>query len=247
MILNIYKPKNWTSFDVVAKTRGIIREFESKKVKVGHAGTLDPLATGVLIVLTHNDTKKQSEFMKMAKEYKAKIALGAYSDTYDLEGKLHFSDLEFNLPQLETRIHQILPDFIGEIEQTVPFYSAVKVGGKALYKKARSGEILENELPVKRINIYSIEILNFEYEQFSQFNVKLPVLTCKINCSSGTYIRSIANDLGVALGTKAVLTDLERTKVGEFSINNAININDLKTKISELHAQQLPSQFEKSR
>lgn len=243
MIINVYKPKDWTSFDVVAKVRGIFRELEGKKVKVGHAGTLDPLASGVLIVLTHNDTKRQQEFMQMEKEYRAEIAFGVWSETYDLEGSLQ-TDENFlrsiaDLSELESKINAVLNDFTGEIEQTVPPYSAVKVAGKALYKKARAGMTYEIQLPVKRITIYDIHLESLAMGSVSDYghSYELPVLTATIRCSSGTYIRSLAHDLGIAVGTKAVLAGLERTCIGEYSISDSVKIEELKARISGSHAQ----------
>lgn len=134
MILNVYKPTGWTSFDVVAKARGILKER-----KIGHAGTLDPLAEGVLILLTGNDTKKQQEIMKQRKQYKAKIAFGAFSTTFDLEQTPRVFPLDRK--NLEERVKQALPSFIGEIEQTIPPFSAKKVAGKRMYETARKGNI----------------------------------------------------------------------------------------------------------
>ncbi len=215
MLLNIYKPKNWTSFDVVAKLRGILGIK-----KIGHAGTLDPLAEGVLIVLTEGDTKKQDELMHRDKEYKAKIAFKIDSPTYDLEGPVEFLD---HAPTKE-QIINCIPKFIGDIEQTVPPYSAVKVKGKPLYKMARRNELSEAELPVKKVKIFSIDIMDFKDEpvEVNSKSIKLPVLTCIVKCSSGTYIRSLAHDLG------GVLVELIRTRVGEFRIEDAVRLEDLK-------------------
>lgn len=234
MILNIYKPKNWTSFDVVAKLRKSLRTK-----KIGHAGTLDPLAEGVLIVLTDSDTKKQNEFMKLEKEYLAKIAFGVDSPTYDLEGALTFDKQAFNkkvsLKGLQKKLNEALPKYIGQIEQKVPPYSAVKVKGQRLYKKARKREITESELPTKHVQIYEIKqillrnisLKNEKISELEGITQTLPVLTCSITCSSGTYIRSLAHDLGKEVGTGAVLVDLIRTRIGEFKIEDSQKLEDL--------------------
>lgn len=209
VILNIYKEKSWTSFDVVAKVRGILGEK-----KVGHAGTLDPLAEGVLIVLTGKDTKKQSTFMKMEKEYVAEIVLGFDSDTYDLESELRF----IGIPKF--KIEEEIKKYVGKIKQKVPPYSAVKVRGQRLYKKARSGNINKDELPIKEITIHSIDILEQgEVEIGSRI---VPTAKLRICCGSGTYIRSLAHDLG------GVLTGLVRTKVGDYKVEDAIKVSEVK-------------------
>ena len=219
MILNIYKPKNWTSFDVVKKVKNVVGAK-----KAGHAGTLDPLAEGVLIVLTDSDTKKQDSFMKTTKEYKCEIGFGAESPTYDLEGELTFQ----KLPTKETlakKLDDLLPSYKGEIDQTVPPYSAKKVGGKPLYKKARAGTLGDMPLPNK-----TVEILDFAIDSLEEQKVlgqSLLVLKCTITCSSGTYVRSIAHDLGKDLGVGGVLLKLMRTKVGDFTVEESKKIEEL--------------------
>lgn len=214
MILNVYKPKTWTSFDVVAKLRGVL-----KTKKMGHAGTLDPLAEGVLLILTEKDTKRQNELMNSVKEYKAKIAFGIESPTYDLEGPVTQTKA---IPSKEL-VLQKLKNFMGEIDQQVPPYSAVKVDGKRLYKKARAGKIEQDELPVRKVHIHEIVVNSFENEsiQLEGKPVKLPTLNCTITCSSGTYIRSIAHDLG------GVLAGLVRTKVGEYKVEDSKTLESL--------------------
>jgi tRNA pseudouridine55 synthase len=208
MILNVYKEKGWTSFDVVAKVRGML----GKKRKVGHAGTLDPLAEGVLIVLTDEDTKKQNEFMNLKKEYQAKIAFGITTPTYDLEVLPDVSDKQLGLEEIKKLLTDLLPKYIGEIDQKVPGFSAVKVDGKRLYKQARSGDIDEDKLPVKRVTIYNIKVLDSGNESIeTKEGIKeFPVITIKVECSSGTYIRSLAHDLGNDLGTGALLVPLRK-------------------------------------
>jgi len=216
MILNIYKEKGWTSFDVVAKLRGILGTK-----KIGHAGTLDPLAEGVLVVLTDKDTKRQEEFMKMEKEYIAEIAFGATSPSYDLETSLEFTNKAVNLDKLE----KVLSKYKGEIKQQVPAYSAVKVGGNPLYKKARKGNVDESELPIKTVTINDIEFVETKEEVFE--GNTLPVAKIKINCSKGFYVRSLANDLGKDLGCGGVLVSLKRTKVGEYLLNESKKVNEV--------------------
>lgn len=225
MILNVYKEKGWTSFDVVAKIRGML----GKKRKVGHAGTLDPLAEGVLIVLTDEDTKKQNEFMSLKKEYEAEIAFGITTPTYDLEVLPNVSDKQLSLDEVKKLLKDVLPKYIGEIDQKVPSYSAVKVEGKRLYKQARSGKISEDKLPVRRVTIYDIKIENFGTKSIETKDgtKEYPTVTMKIECSSGTYIRSLAHDLGNNLNMGAVLCSLVRTKIGDFKLSESKKITKL--------------------
>lgn len=227
MIVNIYKPKNWTSFDVVAKVKSVLTEKRGKsgkKAKVGHAGTLDPLAEGVLIILTDEDTKKQSEIVGLEKEYLSKIAFGARSESYDLEKELEFSDVEIDLGDLEKRLNRLLPKYIGEIDQTVPPYSAAKVEGKRLYSIARKKKIPREDLPVKKVEIFDIEVHSFKYEEIVGYKERLPVLTVTVRCGKGTYVRSLAHDLGEDLGVGGVLVGLTRTKVGDYDVKDAVKI-----------------------
>jgi len=216
--LNVYKEKDWTSFDVVAKIRGLLGG--GRKRKVGHAGTLDPLAEGVLIILTDEDTKKQQEFMELEKEYVCEISFGATSPTYDLEGPLSYKDIPRDL-DIEKELETLLSKYMGELEQRVPPYSAVKVQGKPLYKKAREGQLVESELPFKKVTVYNIEKLGFYQKD------NLPTINLKINCSRGTYIRSLAHDLGEDLGVGGVLSSLVRTRVGDYTVETAKKVNEL--------------------
>ena len=216
MILNVYKEKNWTSFDVVAKVRSML----GKKTKVGHAGTLDPLAEGVLIVLTDNDTKKQNNFMSMDKEYLAEISFGASSTTFDLEGEITYLNIPEDMDIL-SEFKGIMKKYLGEIDQTVPYYSAVKVKGKKLYELARKNKPVD-KLPKKKVKINSIEILDF----YTKDN--LPTVKLLINCSKGTYIRSLANDIGEDLGVGGILVNLVRTKVGIYTAEESVKISELK-------------------
>lgn len=226
MIINVYKEKNWTSFDVVAKIRGILRKNRNtKKVKVGHAGTLDPLAEGVLLILTDEDTKKQSELMGQEKEYEAVVGFGVTSPTYDMEGNLNIQGLPEGF-DLENLLPEAISKYVGDIEQTVPPYSAVKVDGKALYKSAREGKVDQIELPTRKVSIYEIEILKYEVYS-NEMGIKIPTATLRIRCGKGTYIRSLVHDLGEDLGVGAVLMKLVRTKVGNYTSEEAKKISEL--------------------
>ena len=206
--LNIYKPEGWTSFDVVAKLRKIANIRQ-----IGHAGTLDPFATGVLPVCIGKATKL-IEYLPDDKEYIATVQFGANTDTYDLDGEIVET---FDKKILQSDFENILKFFEGEIEQTPPIYSAIKVDGKKLYEYARSGQ--DVDLKPRKVVIYKIKSLDFNYErQFAKILVR---------CSKGTYIRSIAYDLGVKLGCGGHLTALERTKAGMFELGKAVKIEDL--------------------
>jgi tRNA pseudouridine55 synthase len=225
MILIINKPKDWTSADVVAYIKS-----RSGFKKVGHSGTLDPLATGVLVVLTNNDTKRQDKIMLTQKEYIGDISFGASSPTYDLEGDLLFSDNNINVDDLKNSLADVLKGFTGEYEQEVPPYSAVKVQGKKLYDIARKNNHTSDMiLPRKLVNVEVIEILEIFDKKIKKNDEYLvfPTAKLRIVCSSGFYVRSLANDLGKALDTYALLTDLVRTKVGQYHIENAKEIKDL--------------------
>ena len=202
-VLLIDKPLHWTSFDVVRKLRSILQVK-----KIGHAGTLDPLATGLLIVCTGKFTKKINEFMSQEKEYTGTITLGAVTPTYDLES-LPEQHKDFSFVTTALLQKATLP-FIGDIEQIPPAYSAIKKDGVALYELARRGVEVKTE--PRKININKFEITN----------IALPVIEFKVICSTGTYIRSLANDFGAALGCGAYLSSLRRTRIGEFTADKAI-------------------------
>jgi tRNA pseudouridine55 synthase len=206
-VLLIDKPLEWTSFDVVRKIRNTI-----KIKKVGHAGTLDPLATGLLIVCTGKFTKKINEYMAREKEYTGTFTLGAVTPTFDLEsepGNFHPID---NIT--EGVIIETSKKFIGEIMQVPPIHSAIKQKGKPVYLMARKGmEVM--------IEPRKITILNFDITAIS-----LPTISFKVVCTTGTYIRSLANDFGAALGCGAFLSSLCRTRIGEFSLKDAMTIDD---------------------
>lgn len=206
LILN--KPKTWTSFDVVAKIRG---KFKVKKV--GHTGTLDPMATGVLVLCLGKATKLVQSLTGVDKEYIGEVTLGATSNTDDAEGEIveQSNTRPVSLEQIQT----ILKEFEGEIFQTPPQFSAKKVNGKRAYAMARKGQ--EVELKPVQIRINSIEILDYQW----------PKLTLKIDCGKGTYIRSIARDIGEKLGVGGYLSALERTRVGQYSIEQAKSIEEV--------------------
>ena len=212
-VLLIDKPLHWTSFDVVRKLRGILQIR-----KIGHAGTLDPLATGLLIVCTGKFTKKINEFMAQRKEYTGHITLGAVTPTFDLESEpeqfKEWADLT------EELILQTTQQFTGAIEQLPPIYSAIKKDGVALYELARKGiEVIPKP---RNVTIHSFEITS----------INLPVIAFKVVCSTGTYIRSLANDFGAVLGCGGYLSSLRRTKIGDFEASNAIDLEELMKEMS---------------
>lgn len=204
-VININKPMDWTSFDVVRKVK-----YTTRIKKVGHAGTLDPFATGVLIVLTGKNTKRQNEFMDMPKTYEAKIMLGQQTDTGDRTGEVVESQ---EIPALtEENVLAVLSGFIGDIDQIPPMYSAKKVNGKTLYKLARKGQTVERN--PSRITIYAIDLLSLEADS----------MNLRVHCGRGTYIRVLAEDIGKALGTVAHVEELSRTAIGDYRIEDALSI-----------------------
>ena len=217
-VLLIDKPIDWTSFDVVKKIRVLC-----KIPKVGHAGTLDPLATGLLIVCTGKFTKKINEYMSMEKEYTGSITLGAITPTYDLESEPQdFKPYEHIT--IETIQQLINEQFTGEVKQIPPMFSAIKKDGDPLYLAARKGITLDIE--PRTITIKEFEITKLE----------LPKVYFRIECTTGTYIRSIANDLGKALGTGGYLSSLCRTRIGEFNNSDAISVKEFEEQIKKLRA-----------
>jgi tRNA pseudouridine55 synthase len=212
-LLLIDKSSRWTSFDVVAKVRGIIKkETGQKKPKVGHTGTLDPLATGLLVLTLGSYCKRAGEFSKLDKTYEVTMKLGENSVTGDEEGiKTQVSDRQPDLAKIEGTIQQ----FTGEIEQIPPAYSAIKVNGQRAYKLARVGK--EVTLDPRKITIYEITDVKYEYPEVK--------FTAKV--SSGTYIRSLVEDIGRELGTGAYMSNLRRTHVGKFDIKSSIGIEKL--------------------
>ncbi len=212
-ILYIDKPLHWSSFDAVKRIRGmLVRRLKIKKIKVGHAGTLDPLATGVMIVCTGKATKRIDELQAHVKEYIATIALGATTPSFDLETEI---DETFPTEHISRElVEEVLAQFTGEIQQVPPAFSACKVDGKRAYKMARKGH--EVELKPKLLVIDEIELL--EYSQES--------ITIRVVCSKGTYIRALARDIGKALNSGGHLTALRRTRVGNVSIEQCLSVDD---------------------
>ena len=214
-VLLINKPLEWTSFDVVQKLRYII-----KIKKIGHAGTLDPLATGLLIICTGKFTKKINEYMAQEKEYAGTFTLGATTPTYDLESEPenfkpfdHITEEEIKSASLQ---------FTGEIEQIPPAHSAIKVGGKRVYELARQGK--EVKLEPRKVTIKEFEIVKIE----------LPLIHFRVVCTTGTYIRSLAKDYGEALGCGAYLSSLCRTRIGEYLVTDAQTTHDIQEKMKRL-------------
>ncbi len=219
-IIAVDKPLGWTSFDAVKRLRGAIqRRLHLKKFKVGHAGTLDPLATGVLIVCTGRATRRIDTLQTGEKEYVATIRLGATTPSFDLETEI---DAEYPYEHISREsIEEILPRFTGHILQVPPVFSAVKVDGKRAYNLARKGK--EVELKAKPLEIKEMELLDFE----------LPYFKLRIVCSKGTYIRALARDLGMALGSGAHLTGLRRTRVGDICEADCLGVDEAVKKIME--------------
>ena len=210
-IILVDKPAGISSFGVVAKIRRELKDEFGHKVKVGHTGTLDPFATGLLILLSGKMTKKSNEFLKLDKIYEAEMKLGFVSTTGDPEGEVtEYSSQKIKPTKAE--IESCINSFIGEIDQTVPKFSAVKINGERAYKLARSGA--DFETPTRKVIIFRIEILDYSY----------PTLKIRCHVSSGTYIRTLAEDIGKKLGTGAYLTALRRTKIGDFRIEDAKQI-----------------------
>ncbi|MDC6365453.1 MULTISPECIES: tRNA pseudouridine(55) synthase TruB [Flavobacteriaceae] len=207
-ILLIDKPLEWSSFQAVNALKWAIRKkFGLKKIKIGHAGTLDPLATGLLIICTGKFTKKIPELQGQVKEYTGTFTLGATTPSYDLETEV---DQTYPIEQLtEAAIYEATNQFLGEIDQIPPIFSALKKDGKRLYELAREGKEVE-------IKSRKIEILEFEITK-----IHLPKVDFRVVCSKGTYIRSLAHDFGRALESGAHLSSLRRTKIGDFNVNNA--------------------------
>jgi tRNA pseudouridine55 synthase len=220
-ILNLDKPLGWSS----AKVCNTVRRLSSG-AKVGHAGTLDPLATGVLVVCLGTATKRIAGFMDASKSYRAEIDLSAFSTTDDAEGDR--TPVDVGVVPSESRIREVLDEgFVGEIEQAPPLYSAVKIDGHRAYKLARAGTEFQTRTKMVRVDSITIDAYSW------------PQLVLTIDCGKGTYIRSIARDLGKALGTGGMLTGLIRTRVGEHTVEKAMSVDDLPRDASEWTAQLL--------
>jgi len=218
-ILLINKPLGWTSFDVVKKIKNLIRtKYSLKKIKVGHAGTLDPLASGLLIVCTGKFTKRISELQGQAKIYTGDITLGGTTPSYDLETEV---DVKFETNHIsEELIKETTSQFTGEIDQKPPIFSALKRGGERLYEKARRGESIEIES--RKVSVHSFGITSIE----------MPKVSFEIKCSKGTYIRSIAYDFGLALNSGAHLSKLCRTAIGDYQLADALDVSDFEKQLN---------------
>lgn len=210
-VLLFDKPLHWTSFQVVNKVRWLIKQkFGLKKIKVGHAGTLDPLATGLVILCTGKATKTIESLMGQTKVYTGEFTLGATTPSYDMETEV---DETYAISHInQEQIDKVLPQFQGEIMQRPPIFSALKKEGKRLYEFARKGE--EVDIPKRQVHIDNFEILENN----------LPTLKFKVQCSKGTYIRSLAYDFGKALDSGAYLSELRRTQIGDYQVENALSI-----------------------
>lgn len=219
-ILLFDKPYDWTSFDLVNKVRSKLKHTTGKKnIKVGHAGTLDPLATGLMIVCTGKATKQIDQLTGLDKEYIATIELGATTPTYDLESLV---DERFPTDHITRELLEAtLQTFLGDTEQMPPIFSAIKVKGEKAYELARRGEKVE--LKSRPIKLHELEILEFEGNQ----------LVLRVSCSKGTYIRSLAHDIGKALNSGAHLTDLKRTRIGNFSLENAWQLKNFEANLQK--------------
>jgi len=218
-VLLIDKPLTWSSFQAVNKVKWALKKHLGlKKLKVGHAGTLDPLATGLLIICTGKFTKRIPELQGMVKEYTGTFYLGATTPSYDLETEINETFPTEHIT--EALLQETVQQFLGEIDQKPPVFSAIKKDGKRLYEHARKGE--EVEIAARKTTIYEFELTR----------IALPEVDFRVVCSKGTYIRSLAYDYGVALNSGAHLTALRRTKIGEFDVVNAISPNDFEDSIT---------------
>ena len=210
-VILIDKPQGMTSFGVVARLRRVLSNQAGKKVKVGHTGTLDPFATGLMIIVTGKKCREAETFTKLDKWYEAEIILGKNSSTGDPEGEV--TDVSDYEPSLE-EVQWVIGQFVGKIEQTPPIFSAIKINGERAYKLAREGKLVET--PKRVIEIYSLELLAYEY----------PKLKIRTHVSSGTYIRTLAVDIGEKLGTGAYCENLRRTKIANYPIDQAKTLAD---------------------
>jgi tRNA pseudouridine55 synthase len=220
-ILLIDKPLHWTSFQAVNKMKWVLKsKLGLKKIKIGHAGTLDPLATGLLIVCTGKFTKRIPELQGQAKEYTGTFYIGATTPSYDLETEIDQAfPIDHITPEL---IHETVKQFLGEIDQKPPIYSAIKKDGVRLYEHARAGETVE--IAFRKTTVHEFEITR----------IALPEVNFRIACSKGTYIRSLAYDFGKALESGAHLTVLRRTKIGDYSVENGISPETFERSVAEV-------------
>lgn len=213
-LILVNKPLDWTSFDVVNKLRYTIsRYLDVKKIKVGHAGTLDPLATGLLIIAVGKYTKKLQNLQNLRKSYEGSIKFGVSTNTYDAEGD-EIPGGDISKMDIDD-VKNILPNFVGEIMQVPPLYSAIKIKGQKAYSVARRGK--ELDIPARPVTIFDLEVENKAW----------PIIDFSVECSKGTYIRSLAHDMGTTLGCGAYLTRLVRTSIGTYHLRNAWCLEDL--------------------
>jgi tRNA pseudouridine55 synthase len=210
-IILIDKLANMTSFGVVARVRRILTERNGKKIKVGHTGTLDPFATGLMILVVGKECKNANHYSKLDKTYEATIRLGQTSTTGDPEGEI--TEVS-NVAPSQNEVKAALRKFTGKITQSPPIYSAIKIGGQRAYKLARKGEKID--MPKRQVVIYSLELLDYSY----------PELKIKAKVSSGTYIRSLAEDIGTLLGTGAYCSQLRRTEIDKWQVSEAKKLSD---------------------
>ena len=221
-VLLIDKPLEWTSFDAVNKIRWLIRQKYKIKLKVGHAGTLDPLATGLLIICTGKFTKRIDEFQAQEKEYTGTFVIGATTPSFDLE---HEIDQRYPVAHItDEMIRETAVKFTGDIEQIPPMFSAIKVDGKRAYKSARKGE--ETIMPARQVNVREFEITRIERKE------EAIEIDFRVSCSKGTYIRSLARDFGTELNSGAYLSALRRTRIGNFKVEDAMTIEGFNLLIS---------------
>lgn len=211
-ILLIDKPSDMTSFGVVARVRRVLSQAAGKKVKVGHTGTLDPFATGLMILVVGKECKNAGTYSKLDKVYEATIRLGQTSSTGDTEGEI--TEVSDAIPSRDA-IEKILRQFVGEISQTPPMFSAIKVNGQRAYKLAHKGEVVE--IPTRQVTIHTLELVDYTY----------PDLKIRTHVSSGTYIRTLAEDIGTALGTGAYCSQLRRTEISKWSVDEATTLEAL--------------------
>lgn len=211
-VILVDKPAGMTSFGVVARIRRVLSQQLGKKAKVGHTGTLDPFATGLMIIVTGKECRNAGNYSKMDKVYETKIILGKTSTTGDTEGEI--TDVSGKIPEKD-EVLAVLNKFKGEITQIPPIFSAIKIDGRRAYSLAREGKTVE--MPERKITIYELEMLDYNY----------PYLSLRAHVSSGTYIRTLAEDIGKALSTGAYCVELRRTKIADWDVKQAITLNDM--------------------
>ncbi len=212
-LLLLNKPLYWTSFDLVKRVRGaILKKMDIRNIKVGHAGTLDPLATGLMIICTGDYTKRIEQYQNLPKEYEANLMLGASTPSHDLETQI---DQRFDITHVsEKLLKELLKTFVGSYKQKPPAFSAKFINGKRAYELARKGKTVE--LKSNMVSIYSLEMINYSK----------PMLKIKIKCSKGTYIRALARDIGIKLNAGAHLTALKRTCIGDYALEKAMTFDE---------------------